>query len=441
MKRTFFIPFLSALIGGAVVVALVAAFGGLNSKQTTVTDVQALPATPTNASQKTLGLTPHEVYVRNAPGVAFVTSTIVQKSESPFNLFGGESQRQGEATGSGIVIDSNGTILTNYHVIENAVKVTVSFEKGKAVEAQVVGKDPSNDLAILKISTDGLTLHPLTLGDSSTVQVGDPVYAIGNPFDLERTLTTGVISALQRQITAPNGFTIDNVLQTDAPINPGNSGGPLLNAAGQVIGINSQIETGGSGSDGSVGIGFAVPINTAKSEISELEKGGTVRGAYLGLSTLTIDGSLSALNLPVTSGALVQTVQKGTAAAKAGIRGGTISTTTEDGQVAVGGDIIVSIDGKKVTSSEDVANYVEAKKPGDTISVGLERATGNGKYEHKTVSVTLGTRPNSIPNPNTPQGRRSQPLQATLRRRSRSAGSRTSPTPSSPPRWGRGRSA
>jgi S1-C subfamily serine protease len=406
MKRSFFIPFLAALLGGAVVVALVAAFGGLSSKQTTVTDVQALPATPTNASAKTTGLTPHEVYVRNAPGVAFVTSTIVQKSsESPFNLFGGESQqRQGEATGSGIVISSNGTILTNYHVVENAIKVTVSFEKGKAVEAQVVGKDPSNDLAVLKISTDGLTLHPLTLGDSSTAQVGDPVYAIGNPFDLERTLTTGVVSALQRQITAPNGFTIDNVLQTDAPINPGNSGGPLLNAAGQVIGINSQIETGGSGSDGSVGIGFAVPINTAKGEITELEKGGTVRGAYLGLSTLTIDGSLSALNLPVKTGALVQTVQKGTAAAKAGIKGGAISTTTENGQVAVGGDIITSIDGKPVHSSEDVADDVSAKKPGDTISVGLERATGNGKYEHKTVSVTLGSRPNSIPNPNTPQG-------------------------------------
>ena len=200
------------------------------------------------------------------------------------------------------MIDGNGTILTNYHVVENAVKVTVSFEKGKTVEAQVVGKDPSNDLAVLRIPTDGLTLHPLTLGDSSTVQVGDPVYAIGNPFDLERTLTTGVISALQRQITAPNGFTIDNVLQTDAPINPGNSGGPLLNAAGEVIGINSQIETGGSG-DGSVGIGFAVPINTAKAEIGQLEKGGTVRGAYLGLTSLTIDGSLSALNLPVKSAA------------------------------------------------------------------------------------------------------------------------------------------
>ena len=143
------------------------------------------------------------------------------------------------------------------------------------------------------------------------MQVGDPVYAIGNPFDLERTLTTGVISALQREITAPNGFTINNVLQTDAPINPGNSGGPLLDAAGRVIGINSQIETGGSGG-GSVGIGFAVPINTAKSEIAQLEKGGTVRGAYLGLTSLTIDGSLSALNLPVKSGALVQSVQKGT---------------------------------------------------------------------------------------------------------------------------------
>ena len=229
MNRAFLIPFISALLGGGVVVAVVAAAGGLGeSKTTTVTTVQsqALPAAPSNASQHSTGLSPHEAYVRDAPGVAFVTSTVVQKTESPF-LFGQEGQSQGTDTGSGIVIDGNGTILTNYHVVENAIKVTVSFEKGKSVEAQVVGKDPSNDLAILHIHTDGLTLHPLTLGDSSIVQVGDPVYAIGNPFDLERTLTTGVISALQRQITAPNGFTIDNVLQTDAPINPGNSGGPL----------------------------------------------------------------------------------------------------------------------------------------------------------------------------------------------------------------------
>ena len=222
MKRMFAIPFVSALIGGGVVVAVIAAFGGLGGTQKTVTTIQAAPLTPSNASQQSPGLTPHDIYVRDAPGVVFVTSTIVQKTESPFNLFGGgETQRQGQATGSGIVIDSNGTILTNWHVVENAIKVTVSFEKGKTVDAQVVGKDPSNDLAVLRIPTDGLTLHPLTLGNSSGAQVGDPVLAIGNPFDLERTLTTGVISALQRQITAPNGFTIDNVLQTDAPINPG----------------------------------------------------------------------------------------------------------------------------------------------------------------------------------------------------------------------------
>src|ERR1700694_1411247 len=263
MKRTFLIPFLAALFGGGIVVAVVAAAGGLGGEsRTTVTTGAAPRAAPSNASTQSGLLTPHQVYVRDAPGVAFVTSTIVQKGESPFGLFGGgEAQQRGQATGSGIVIDANGTILTNYHAGENAIKVTVSLEKGKTVEAQVIGKDPSHDLAILRIRPDGVTLHPLTLGDSSSAQVGDPVYAIGNPFDLQRTLTTGVISALQRQITAPNGFAISNVLQTDAPINPGNSGGPLLDASGRVIGINSQIATGGGG--GSVGIGFAVPINTA----------------------------------------------------------------------------------------------------------------------------------------------------------------------------------
>ncbi len=405
MKRMFAIPFVSALLGAGVVVAVLAAVGDLGSGKTTVTTVQEAPAaaaTPSNASQQSGGgLTPHQIYVKDAPGVAFVTSKVVQKSESPFGF--GESQREGTDTGSGIVIDANGTILTNYHVIENAVKVTVSFEKGKTVEAQVVGKDPSNDLAILRIHPDGLTLHPLTLGNSSAAQVGDPVYAIGNPFDLERTLTTGVVSALQRQITAPNGFTIDNVLQTDAPINPGNSGGPLLNAAGEVIGINSQIETGGSG-NGSVGIGFAVPIDTAKGEIAQLEKGGTVRGAYLGLTSLTIDGTLSALNLPVSTGALVQSVQPGTAAAKAGIKGGTTTTNIESGQVAVGGDIITEVAGQAITSSEALANVIESKKPGETVTVKLERPDGHGHYSAKSVSVTLGARPNSIPNPTTPEG-------------------------------------
>ncbi len=403
MKRMFAIPFVSALIGGGLVAAVIAAAGGLGESHSTITTVQAAPIAPSNASQTTVALTPHQVYVKDAPGVAFVTSTIVQKTESPFNLFGGEPQRQGTATGSGIVIDSNGTILTNYHVIENAIKVTVSFEKGKTAEATVVGKDPSNDLAVLRIHTDGLTLHPIQLGDSGHVQVGDPVYAIGNPFDLQRTLTTGVISALQRQIVAPNGFAINNVLQTDAPINPGNSGGPLLDTAGRVIGINSQIETGGS-SNGSVGIGFAVPINTAKGEIPQLEHGQTVRGAYLGLVSRTIDSSLAALNLPVTSGALVLSVQKGAPAEKAGIKGGT-PASSESGEVSVGGDIIVGIDGKKVATSEDVATLVGQRKPGQIVTIELRRPEGKGRWPAKSVRVTLGARPDQAPTgTSTPEG-------------------------------------
>ncbi|HEY7935029.1 MAG TPA: trypsin-like peptidase domain-containing protein [Solirubrobacteraceae bacterium] len=406
MKRLFAIPFLSALLGGGVVVAVIAATSGLGSSQKTVTEIQSAPVAPSNASDRAGGLTPHAIYVRDAPGVAYVTSTIVRQSESPFGFgFGGESEQRGTATGSGILIDSNGTVLTNYHVIENEVKVTVSFEHGKTVDAQVIGKDPSNDLAILKIPTEGLNLHPLTLGNSSKVEVGDPVLAIGNPFNLERTLTTGVISALQRQITAPNGFAINNVLQTDAPINPGNSGGPLLNAAGEVIGINSQIETGGSGG-GSVGIGFSIPINTAKSELPQLEKGGTVRGAYLGLTSLTIDGSLSGLGVPVKNGALVQSVQSGTPADKAGIRGGDISATVNGTPIELGGDIIVGVEGKQIKSSDELASDIGAKKSGDTVTIELLRANANGGgyNEHKSIKVKLAQRPNSAPKQENQEG-------------------------------------
>jgi S1-C subfamily serine protease len=406
MKRLF-IPFFAALVGGGVVIAVVAALGDLDKTEKRITTVQATPIAPSNASVRTTGgLTPHEIYVKDAPGVLYVTSTIVQQTESsPFSFGGESSKEQGTATGSGILINSNGTILTNYHVIENAVKVTVSFENKKSIEAKVVGKDPSHDLAILKVPSEGISVHPLTLGDSSAVEVGDPVLAIGNPFNLERTLTTGVISALQRKIEAPNGFQIDNVLQTDAPINPGNSGGPLLNAAGEVIGINSQIETGGSGDDGSVGIGFAVPINIANSELGELEKGVTVAGAYLGLTSLSIDGSLSSLNLPVKDGALVQSVQPGTPAEKAGIKGGGIDSARINGEeIALGGDIIIGVDGKKVTSSEELANDISSKKPGQKAKIELLHANGSGQYEHKSVTVTLAARPNTAPKVETPGG-------------------------------------
>jgi S1-C subfamily serine protease len=407
MKRLFFLPFIAALAGGGVVVAVLAAAGDLHKTVKTVMTVQAAPIAPSNAStHNSSGLTPHDIYAKDAPGVAFVTSTIVQQTEaSPFSFGNEGTKQQGTATGSGILINSNGTILTNYHVVENATKVTVSFENKKTIEAKVVGKDPSHDLAVLKVPSENITVHPLTLGDSSSAQVGDPVLAIGNPFDLERTLTTGVVSALQRKIEAPNGFQIDNVLQTDAPINPGNSGGPLLNAAGEVIGINSQIETGGSGSDGSVGIGFAVPINTAKSELSELEKGATVAGAYLGLTSLSVNGSLSSLNLPVKSGALVQSVQSGTPADKAGIKGGNISARISGGEIEIGGDIIVNVDGKKVNSSEDLADDISTKKAGQKAKIELLHQNPNGDgYQHKTVTVTLAARPDTAPKAQSSEG-------------------------------------
>lgn len=403
MKRMLAIPFVSALIGAGVVVAVVAAAGGLGSSQKTVTVVQPAPLAPSSSSSRSSsGLTPHEIYDRAAPGVVYITSTIVRQTESPFGFYRGEGEQQGQATGSGIVIDGKGTILTNWHVVQNAVKVTVSFENHQTVEAKVVGTVPSSDLALLHVSAEGIKLHPIPLGDSSKAQVGEPVLAIGNPYGFARTLTTGVVSALQREITAPNGFAIDNVIQTDAAINPGNSGGPLLNAAGEVIGINSQIESGNGG--GSVGIGFAIPINTAKEHLPQLEKGGTVRGGYLGVQTIPIDATLAPLNLPVKSGALIEEVRAGTPAAKAGLRGGDLKVETSGGAVAAGGDIIVSVDGKTIVSAEDLQNAIGLHKPGDKVTLGIWRAKSSGGYERKEVQLTLGAQPNSIPNPNTPNG-------------------------------------
>lgn len=409
MKR-FFIPLFSALIGAAIVVGVLAAAGDLKSnKETVVHEVEAsVPSQSSNTSQSSGGaLTAHEIYERAAPAVAFVTSDVEKKVESAFNPFGQQESEKGIDTGSGILIsNTEGLVLTNWHVVDEAVKVTVKFgEHSNAVEAQVIGHNPSQDLALLKIPTSAVEkIKPLTLGNSDNVEVGESVLAIGNPFDLQRTLTTGIVSALARQITAPNGFQIDNVIQTDAPINPGNSGGPLLNGKGEVIGINSQIETGGSGSDGNIGIGFAVPINTAKKELPQLEKGGTIATAYLGVETMSVTSDLSGLNLPVKEGALVIKVESGTPAAKAGIKPGDLEVQTSEGTVEAGGDIIIGLDGKKVKNAEDLAADIEAKEPGNKVKIEVEQPTGSGKYEKKTVEATLTTRPKSIENPDTPSG-------------------------------------
>jgi S1-C subfamily serine protease len=276
-NRSLLASFLAGALGGALlagaILAVLAARGSFDSSKTTVTVLQQAPVVSTSDASVRGGGGPtaRQVYERDAPGVVFVSASGVSQAQTPAEFLKGESGGgQGTATGSGFEIDGSGTILTNWHVVEGASKITVGFDHGKTVEASILGKDPSHDIAVLRIPTTGLTLHPLTLGNSNTSHVGDPVLAIGNPFGLARTLTTGVISALERQIQAPNGLTINNVLQTDAPINPGNSGGPLLNEDGQVIGINSQIETGGE-HGGSVGIAFAIPIDTAKSELVRLE--------------------------------------------------------------------------------------------------------------------------------------------------------------------------
>jgi S1-C subfamily serine protease len=383
------IALVSGLVGGGIVAGAVAVFD-LGGGDTTTTVVQQAPLAAADASQKaSSALTARDIYKRDAPGVAFITADIVQRTAgSPFD-FGIPQEQRGTATGSGFVISKDGTIATNAHVVDGATKVTVRFGDGATHAAQVLGVDKSIDLALLKIDPKGVDLHPLVLGSSKGLQVGDPTVAIGNPFGLDRTLTTGVVSALQRQIRAPNGFTIDHVIQTDAAINPGNSGGPLLDAAGRVIGINSQIETG-DGGNGNVGIGFAIPIDTIKQRLHELETKGTVQYAYLGVSTATVDSSFAGL-LPVKSGALVQTVTAGSPAEKAGLKGGDITAQVGGNPVALGGDIITRFDGKAVRSAPDLQAIVGKHKAGDKVKIEFVR-----DHRTRTVEVTLATRPASI---------------------------------------------
>jgi S1-C subfamily serine protease len=379
---------LAGLLGGLVVLVLGAVLIATDvidtgdTKREVVRETFARPATSGEKGGRTVA----QIYHDEGRGVVFVEARGV--SEEP-SIFGLPRREEGVATGSGFVVDRDGTILTNAHVVDGADDVTVRFgESGDSVEADVKGRDPSSDLAVLKVDPDKVKqLDPLPLGRSSEAQVGDPVVAIGNPFGFTRTVTTGIVSALQRQITAPNGFPIRNVIQTDASINPGNSGGPLLDAQGQVIGINSQIATGGSG--GSVGIGFAIPIDTAKKLLPTLKKGGKVERAYLGIEMAGVTDRLAEdLNLPVKRGALIQSVTRGGPADDAGLRGG--RTPTGEGIVA-GGDLIVEVDGKKVRTPDDVANAIAENKPGDEVEVVYYR--GRSK---RTAKVELGKRPNQL---------------------------------------------
>ena len=379
-----------ALFGGLVALGGVALTGDLGGDTTTV--VRTSPA-PTGATQVAGGgdsLSVAEIYDRAAPGVVLITSTSDTPDDSAPSVdpFGSPSEPL-QALGSGFVIDKAGHIVTNYHVIEGAEQIEVSFSAQDTLPATLVGSDPSTDIAVLRVQASSRGLTPLPLGDSGAVRVGDPVVAIGNPFGLARTTTAGIVSAVQeRTITAPNGYPIDHVIQTDAQINQGNSGGPLLNDRAQVIGVNSQIAPA-AGSSGNVGIGFAVPANTVKEVVEQLVATGKVDRAFLGIGGSTVTEELArSFRLPVDEGVLVENVGPGTAADKAGLTAGTESTVVAGESYTPGGDVIVGVDGNSIASLEELRDELADHKPGDTVEIEFYRGD-----EKMTADVTLGRQP------------------------------------------------
>jgi len=396
LKQNFRSPFLSALLGGLVVAVfglIAIAAGWIQSDGGSTTTVAAPLTAPVKASSdEGGGNVVNQIYKADGEGVAFIESQLEATESEGFNPFGeAEPEGGGTATGSGFVIDDEGHILTNNHVIEGASKVTVKLgDSEKTWDAEVVGADPGTDVALLQVDAPKSEIHPLTLGRSSEAEVGDPVVAIGNPFGLDRTVTSGIVSALQRDIQAPNGFSISHVIQTDAAINPGNSGGPLINAEGAVIGINAQIATGGGG-NGNVGIGFAIPIDTVRGEIEALKTKGEVEHAFIGISGGTITAELAkALNLPVEEGVIVQSVVKGGPADKAGIEAGGTEAQINGEQVRLGGDIIAEVDGEKLKSMDQLVEIIQSHKPGDELKLTILRGG-----QEKTADVTLGNQPDS----------------------------------------------
>ncbi|MCW2960602.1 MAG: hypothetical protein JWM90_989 [Thermoleophilia bacterium] len=341
------------------------------------------PAADENGSQ-----TPRSIYKNVSPAVVHIDARIVQETDSLFGF--GQQEEESTGTGSGFVIDDEGHIVTNAHVVEDAKELRVSFGSDITVKATLVGADPSTDIAVLKIDPDAKALKnavkTVPFGNSEAVQVGDPVLAIGNPFSLDRTLTTGVVSALQREIPSLNGYEIRDVIQTDAAVNPGNSGGPLLNTRGEVIGINSQIQ---SKTGVFAGIAFAVPSNKAKSVAEQLIKSGSVKHAWLGISGQDLTPEIAdALNLSVKEGVIVGEVSKDSPAAKAGLEGGSRDMLIEGTGIRPGGDVITKFNGVKVTGMRQIAEAVDKLEPGDDVEIEYIQ---DGKRE--TAKFELGTRP------------------------------------------------
>ncbi len=369
----------AAALGGA---AALGAFDGTSST-TVVQQSSAVPSTVPASAGSALSI--NDIYKRSGPGVVQITSTIGSSTSST-----GQFQQSSQALGSGFVLDKQGHIVTNHHVIDGATSIEVRFSNDDTLKATLVGSDPSTDVALLKVDASAGALTPLVLADSARIEVGDAVVAIGNPFGLERTVTAGIVSALQRNVKAPNGYSIDHVIQTDAPINHGNSGGPLLNTRGEVIGITSQIETGGAG-DGNVGIGFAVPSNTVKTVVGQLLASGKVEHAYLGVSAVEVTADVAkSLHLPVAKGLVIQTVSPGSGASGAGLKAGSKQVVVAGESFRIGGDVIVAAAGKDVSTIDELRDVIAAHKPGEKIQLKIYRGDAT-----KTVTVTLGRQPTS----------------------------------------------
>jgi S1-C subfamily serine protease len=386
LKRYAGSSFGSALLGGLVVAVfgwIAIAAGWIASPDDGEDEPAPIAAAPTTSTVDDEGLSIGEIYKRTSSGIAHIEVSGPAGGANPFGIPQGDAT----STGSGFVIDDEGHIVTNAHVVDGARDINVTLGADEdPIEAEVVGVDTSTDIAVIKIDPPEGGVNPLDLGDSSEVEVGDPVVAIGNPFGLDRTVTAGIVSAVQREIRAPDGFTIQQAIQTDAPINPGNSGGPLLNARGEVIGVNAQIES--SGGRGNVGIGFAIPINTAREVANDLIEDGEVQHAYLGITGAELTEEVAdALNLEVDSGVLIQEVAEGSPADEAGLRAGEGVFEIGGQRIVVGGDVITEIDGEPVESMDDVIAAVDSKDPGDQIRLTVVRDD-----EREEVTVRLGDR-------------------------------------------------
>jgi putative serine protease PepD len=353
---------LTAILGGGAGAGLVLLTGAGGDTATTTTVTQATSAA-TERTSTTGALDPRRLYASTAAGVVDITSRGVTSSAGGGSPFGGPSQ-SATATGTGFVVDGKGHIVTAAHVVEGASSISVKFQDGTTRTAKVLGTDEATDVAVLSVDPSGLSLHPLALGSSASLAIGDQVAAIGDPFTYQRSLSTGVVSGLDRTISAPNGFTVAHAIQTDAALNPGNSGGPVLDAGGRVIGIVDQIATNGT-SQTSSGVGFAVPIDLVKHELSQLEAGKTIRHAYLGVATSTADSA--------SPGALAQSVTRSGPAADAGLRSG---------------DVVTAIDSTPIHGTNDLVAAIAAHQPGDHVQLTVRRGSQTVK-----LTATLGTQP------------------------------------------------